>query len=545
MTRRLGGLVPATLLAVGAALLISWPQALHPTEVVDHFDPYFSVWRLAQVAHALTRWPVRLFDGNIFHPASNTLAYSDATLLEGLAAAPLLWAGLSPTLVYNVVLLGGIVGSGLGMFVLARHLTQAVAPALVAVMIFTALPYRVEHLMHLELQWAMFVPLALWSVHRTLETGRWRFGLLTGVLLWLQFLSCVYYGVFLCLMLVVFVPGLIAISGRSTWRSAVPALLAGAALGAALTLPYALRYVDAARELGGRNAIEIARYSARALSYLATSQFNWLWGWTSDRWGAPELRLFPGLVAVLLGAASMLHPRRGLAALYLVAMVLAVDLSFGPNGLLYGRLAAHVGGLQGFRALARFGMVVGALIAVLAALGTQAVLMRLTSGSTWRRTFVPIIGVAMLVEYAGRPIPMSFAVEAAPADLYKVLRQAEPGPIIEFPVPAPNALPGADPYFQAWSIWHWRPLLNGYSGFYAPHYLKALPVLATFPDARSIALLRSQGVRYVIVHRAFYEKGSYTPLALRIGNTPDLRLWGVYKDPIGQADVFEVVRPAE
>ena len=60
-------------------------------------------------------------------------------------------------------MLVGFVGSGIGMFVLARHLTGSVGPSLVATTVFTALPYRIEHLMHLELQWAMFVPLSLWS----------------------------------------------------------------------------------------------------------------------------------------------------------------------------------------------------------------------------------------------------------------------------------------------------------------------------------------------------------------------------------------------
>ncbi|MGE3520275.1 MAG: hypothetical protein AB7J63_15100 [Vicinamibacterales bacterium] len=531
------------MLAFGIALVISWPQALHPTQVIDHFDPYFSVWRLGHVAHALTRWPMRLFDGNIFYPAQNTLAYSDATLLEAGIAAPLLWAGLSPTLVYNLVLLGGLLGSGVAMFVLARHLTHATAPALAAVVVFTALPYRVEHIMHLELQWAMFIPLVLWSVHRTVESGRWSYGLMTGLLLWLQFLSCVYYGVFLSLTLAVFVPLLLASTGTGAWRSAAPKLLAGAAIGALLTLPYALRYADAARELGGRHPIEIARYSARAASYLATSRFSWVWGWTADRWGSPELRLFPGLVALALAIAAFWHPRRRIVIVYAVAAAVAVDLSFGPNGVLYGLIVAHAGALQGFRALARFGIIVGCMLAVLAAFGTQAILARLPAGGGGRRAFVPLILAAMVVEYAVKPIPLSYAIEAAPADLYKVLDHADPGPIIEYPLPQPAALPGFDPYFQAWSVWHWRPLLNGYSGFYAPQYLEALPTLVEFPDSRSIALLRDRGVRYVIVHRAFYEPGKYTPLALRIGNTSELRLWGVYKDPLGLADVFEIVPP--
>ena len=66
------------------------------------------------------RTRVHLFDANIFHPETGTLAYSDATLLQGLIGAPLLWVGVSPVLVYNLLLLTGIAGSGVGMFVLAR-----------------------------------------------------------------------------------------------------------------------------------------------------------------------------------------------------------------------------------------------------------------------------------------------------------------------------------------------------------------------------------------------------------------------------------------
>ena len=41
-------------------------------------------------------------------------------------------------------------------------------------------PYRVEHLAHLELQMTMWMPVALWCLHRTLAWGRLRDGLATG-----------------------------------------------------------------------------------------------------------------------------------------------------------------------------------------------------------------------------------------------------------------------------------------------------------------------------------------------------------------------------
>ena len=82
--RHFAELAGAAAFSLAIAIVLTWPEALHPTQVADHFDPYFSIWRLGHLAHALQRWPVNLFDGNIFYPTTNTLAYSDAILLQGL-----------------------------------------------------------------------------------------------------------------------------------------------------------------------------------------------------------------------------------------------------------------------------------------------------------------------------------------------------------------------------------------------------------------------------------------------------------------------------
>lgn len=483
---------------------------------------------------------MHLFDGNIFYPATNTFAYSDATLLQGLIAAPLLWAHLSPSLVYNLLLLVGFVGSGVGMYVLARHLTGEIWPALVATMVFTALPYRVEHLMHLEMQWAMFIPLSLWAAHRTAESGRWRYGALLGLFLWLQFLSCLYYGVFLALTLVLFTPLLLTLKDRVPASAFLLPLFFGAGLAALLTVPYVLPYLEASKVVGTRPLEEMLRYSAHPISYLAASEFNRVWGWTANLWGSQELRLFPGLVAVLIACASWNHPWRRLVVVYGVTTLVGVQLSFGLNGWLYTVLLAHVTPLQGFRAMSRFGIVVGCTIALLAALGAQAILVRVTWTPFWKRTSVVAIMSVMLIEYSNRAIPLSFAVDETPPDAYVALRSGAPGAIVEFPLPDRESLPGWDPYYQAWSLWHWRPMLNGYSGFYAIPYLEALTELKAFPDERSVTALRARHVRYAIVHRGFYEDGQYTPIALKMAATPGLKVWGTFKDPVGLADILEI-----
>jgi hypothetical protein len=170
----------------------------------------------------------------------------------------------------------------------------------------------------------------------------------------------------------------------------------------------------------------------------------------------------------------------------------------------------------------------------------QTVLLRTHWTQPVRRAFVVVAILAMLVEYSNRSIPLSFGVDGKPAEVYQALKVAKPGVIIEFPLPKPENLPGWDPYFQAWSVWHWRPMLNGYSGFYSRRYQDAMRDLESFPDAASIDLLRQLEVRYIILHRGFYEVDEYTPLALKLATAPGLTRWGIYKDPVGVADIFEI-----
>ena len=64
----------------------------------------------------------------------------------------------------------------------SRYLTGDLDAALVSATIFTLVPYRVEHFMHLELQWTMWMPLSLWAVHRAFDRGSTRSGLWAGLL---------------------------------------------------------------------------------------------------------------------------------------------------------------------------------------------------------------------------------------------------------------------------------------------------------------------------------------------------------------------------
>src|SRR5262245_37242688 len=114
-----------TCVAGFAALTVAmtYPQVLVlKTHMAAHYDTMFSVWRLAWVAHQLRVDPLHLFDANIFFPQPKTLAYSDALLLPSAIGAPLLWAGVHPIAVHNVLVLFSFTACGVAMYALVRQL---------------------------------------------------------------------------------------------------------------------------------------------------------------------------------------------------------------------------------------------------------------------------------------------------------------------------------------------------------------------------------------------------------------------------------------
>ena len=144
----------------------------------------------------------------------------------------------------------------------------------------------------------------------------------------------------------------------------------------ALTLPYALPYIENVRALGPRGPGELANFSARLDSYFLAPEQNWLWGWTGYDVSGNELHLFPGVTAVLFALLALKSRRRSLTAIYILMTALAVELSFAstrhPIGGVHPCRA-----VSGFRAPARSGVLALCGLAVLAGMGWEAAEARL------------------------------------------------------------------------------------------------------------------------------------------------------------------------
>jgi hypothetical protein len=492
----------ATLLFVALTAALTWPQALVlSTHAQNHEDVYFNMWRLRWVAHALAEDRAHLFEANIFHPEPRTLTLSDAMIVEGITGAPLLWAGLPPVLVHNLLLFGAIVASAAGIFVLARSLTGSPAAGIIAGIIFAFAPYRVDHYMHMELQWTVWIPWTFWAMHRTLDTGRFKYGLLTGLFFSLQMLSSVYYGAFLGMSLAVAGGLLLARNVRNFGRS-VRAFAPGLALAIVVCGLYSRPYLETSRAVGDRSLNEIRTFSARRSSYLISTPDNILWGDTLSDRSRPERRLFPGALALILAGVGLLVRRQSMVlAAYLAAAFFLYEFSLGFSGSIYAVLYDHFPLVHGLRAIARAGVFVLFCIAVLAAFGFSAVMT--LAPARLRRTLALAVCVVLLLEYRVGPLALSrFENDPSPVEAW--LSEQPPGVVAHLPMGDPNALPGPEAHYTYLSSFHWKPIVNGYSGFYPGSFLDRARAMRGFPGEDALARLRHDGVRYIVVHMEDY-----------------------------------------
>jgi hypothetical protein len=519
--------VRVALLFALLTIVMTWPQTLHlRSHVASHFDAYFSMWRLGWIAHQLTHAPLALFDGNIFYPQRLTLALSDPILLIGVGAAPLLWVNVPPVLVYNLLVLGSFVLSGVAAWALGTRLTGSPAAGVLAGIVFAFAPYRFEHYFHLEILWGFWIPLALLALHAACERGTVVAGIRTGLIVLAQALSCLYYAVYLGMTLALAAPLLIRWRSADRWRT-IAGLAAGAAVALAVTVLYLQPLLAIRPDVIPRELAETGRYSASLINYLSTPTSNRLYGALTESFGDSERRLFPGLVAIVLAIGALI-PARRTTLIYLGLLVFAVIASMGVNAPFFRLLRGALDLVSMLRVPARFAAVGLCALSVLVAFGAASLFTSIARPRA-RAVVFAVLALLMLAEYS-----TGIALERVRQDraaVYRWLATQPRGPVAELPMPELlRGMPGRDPEREFFSTSHWQPLINGYSGYYPIAYNRLLIYVSVFPRGGWIDILIGRRAKYLVIHeteltppdlKTALERLEAHPGVERIGRFPD------------------------
>jgi hypothetical protein len=481
----------------GFAVLFLYPQMLAMDSVPDMGDPLFSIWRTGWVYHKLFGDPRPLFSPNIFHPTPLTLTYSDSMLLPSLTTIPWLMVGLRPVVAYNVVMILSFIASAFAAYLLVERLTSSPLAAFIAGVLFGFYPYRFEHYSHYELQMTYCMPLALLALHRLVNEGRVRHGVVFGLLAAAQLYCSMYYAVFFLWYTAIVLVMLCLLTRPPIRRLVVPVAVAGV-LAAVLAFPLFRTYKAA--HLGDRESEVVAYYSATVGDYFRAHHRSATWGTRMLPGRRPERALFPGAVALLLTVLALVPPLGITRVTYAAALAVMFDISRGYNGFVYPFLYEWLPFMRGLRVPARASILVGMTLTILAGFAVRRLIANLPR--QWSRAV--FAGLLVVIAIDLRPLLPLERLWPEPPPVYSWIANPRRTVLAEFPMSSTIGMRFADTPQMYFSLWHWAQLVNGYSGHSPATFPDFLNALRMFPQPETIDLLRTQGTTHVSINCALY-----------------------------------------
>jgi hypothetical protein len=522
------GLKEAAAVVAGALLLtaaLTYPLVVKLDRVgrLNTDDGRYALWNVAWVADALIVHPATLFEANIFYPARRALAFSEANIGAGTVAVPAWGLTGNPYLAYNTVVFFAFAMGAAGAYYLVRHLSGSREAAAVGAVLFAFCPFIFARTAHIQLLMSFGLPFSLLAFHRLVAQPGVGRAVTLGVLLWVQALSCAYYGIFAGL--IVGLGTLVFAVTRGLWRSPrywlLIALAAAVALG--LTAPFFVPYVQVQQDGFVRTIEEARDYSANGGAWLASSAWAHRW-WLPRIEGFSEV-LFPGVLASGLGLAGLVRglrrsaPRgftpagsnspaapvlpRDVVVFYALVAGVAFWASFGPDAGLYRVLYNTVPVFSFLRAPARIGIVVPMALVVLSSVVLAPWLRARPRPALWTAALVLLAAL----ELNGAPLT-GFRDAPVIPEAYRVLARLPRGAVAEFPYFYRRGDFPRHAEYMLGSTVHFQPLINGYSDHIPADWRESVVPLSSFPTRESFGILGKIGARYVVFHLRGYDRRS-------------------------------------
>lgn len=491
----------------------------HFSSAVAPGDGRAIAWIITWVAHALASGH-SLFDANMFFPSRGSLAQIDPMPALGVISSPIWYATGNAMLVYNVMKIAGPALSVWAAAKLAYAWTRDELAALVAGIAFGCSSFTMLHNGHIQLTWSAGVPLAIlglvrWWAKPTWPRAAawWAAAVVTALISWyLAVMVAIAAGLWLVWMFVD-----TARHARLTRDLTLKAtqLACGAVLAVAVLLPFAAPFFGR-----GSAAGETAAYAATWQSYLVPHEHTiagrWLVsrGWANPQgiWG--EQSLFLGwcvlalaIVGAVVGFRSRPVEDRSRVGFLVGLVLISASLSFGPSpsGFAPFDLIATLPGASGFRATARFGLLVTLGCALLVAYGLAWI------GRSFPRTRIALavaaLALVMVEPYVlavpgGRPQP-----ERIP-EIYKLALDDGARAGLALPMYAGETFWFLESDYLLYSTSaRFLPLANGFGRWAPDPYLDIARASRTFPSADAAAVFRAYGITHVLLHGARYGPG--------------------------------------
>lgn len=489
-----------------------WPIIKNPTNrIVNDYDGVFTAWVLKSMGDKIITGEKPFWDGKIFYPHQNTLAFSDPYLTDTILALPLILSTDEPIALFNTAL---IIGQGLTLILMFFLLHELTNNRIVAVIGSLALGFSLlrlqyaGHLHTMNIQWVILGWLALTKL--TLKpTKAWL--MVFWVALILQTINAFLPGYWLVFSFGAFLT--VKQFRENLWNLRRLVILGGVLTLLSL-IPIIKPYLTIQKTYHYVRPITDAINFSLSPEEVATKYFS------------PGLYVF---IAVGMGIYLIRkRPRHGGAPTYIWISFVSFIMALGPALHWMGKtvkiwtlhiplpyLLAYylLPGFGGFRTPSRW--IVPAAMAAVAAAAIAISRIKLP----WRNYgLAGVLCLTFITLPPFKPVPVPTEAQYPPE--YFALKNLPPGPVLELPI----FRWGSDDFAknEAWRMlyqtYHQHPLVNGYAGFSPPDWERQV---SEWQQAATISA--QPQIDYVLIHETEYRKWGR-----EIPDLPGFKAYGSY-----------------
>src|SRR3989344_5149645 len=197
--------IGALLMYFTISVIVTYPLIFHLNEFVTNaIDPLLYVWNLHHNFLALVSPSRNFLDTNMFYPTTNTIAYSDHLFGQSFVLLPLFLIFNNPLIIQNIYILSTFVIAATGMYLLCFHFTKSFWPSFLAGFMYSFSLYHIDHAGQVSTTSIQYFPFIFLFLFKSMETKEKRNILLFWLFFTLNFLSTLYYGLFILVPLGIF-----------------------------------------------------------------------------------------------------------------------------------------------------------------------------------------------------------------------------------------------------------------------------------------------------------------------------------------------------
>lgn len=513
------------------AVIITYPLIWHLGNLsTGRQDELLIAWIHASVRHNLLANPFHLFEGTIFFPYHNSLAFSDIFLTTTLLTWPFVFVSEQPIMANNIVILSSLMLLGFSSFLLTEYITKSKLTGLLSGMLLIFSPALLDKEIHIQILASYFVLFSFYFLFRYIDSQKRSYLLLSLLFFLLQTYNSFMPGYFIVIGYAMTFLTLFFVNRKLFFQSiTVKTLLLFFGTGV-LLLPVILPYMHVSSEFGYvRDIRDTIHFALQPEDLYFPSSATRLEPFLrsisiSSSVGENKVGYLGGVFSILILISLVVFFRAKKKSYYLTSLfltgIVGLVLSFGPF-LHLGRQTIHhpfpiplpylffyyvVPGFKAFRASARFEILFLLCFASVAGITLQIFFKELI---TWKKLGAVVVLLLFIFLEFHSPYPYVSIPQASqfpPVHTY-LATLPENSTVIEMPIYTWNMQPYASTEYlrQYYSTINFQKRVNGTSG-YSPLVWEAMArrMLFQFPEPPAIREMKKIGVEYIIVHAQEY-----------------------------------------